>query len=146
MGKTKFIPIVMLLILLFAMVPFSYAANETEIVDLGDGFTGIITSSVISTSSFRAREQSTSMRKEMIIRYSGKQIGTFYLTGTFTYNGSSAKATSDDWDALTASGYDCDGQSSRSGATVKGSCTFSGNGINKTVSLKITCDKDGNLS
>ena len=128
--------------MLLSMIPFSSAANNkpiaTETLDLGDGFTVDITTTVISTSQVA--------QKTVTANYRGKEIGEFVLSGSFTYNGSSAKAVSDDWTVAAASGYDYDGQSSHSGATVKGSCTFSGNGINKTVSLKITCDKDGNLS
>lgn len=136
--------------MLLSMIPFSSAANNkpiaTETLDLGDGFTVDITTTVISTSQARATSHSQVAQKTVTANYRGKEIGEFVLSGSFTYNGSSAKAVSDDWTAAAASGYDYDGQSSHSGATVKGSCTFSGNGINKTVSLKITCDKDGNLS
>ena len=131
--------------MLFSIIPFSNAASlapvEPEIIDLGDGFTAEITSTTM-----QLRSSNTRFSKNAIVKYDGTRIGSFILYGYFTYNGSSAQATGDDWEATASRGYDYDGQSSHSGATVKGSCTFSGNGINKTVSLKITCDKDGNLS
>lgn len=133
------------LIMLFSIIPFSSAAFltpvEPEIIDLGDGFTAEITSTTM-----HLRSSNTKHAKNAVVKYNGTRIGIFTLYGYFLYNGSSAQATDDDWSATASNGYDYDGQSSHSDATVKGSCTFSGNGINKTVSLKITCDKDGNLS
>ncbi len=143
--KHRFISLFVVLVMLFSMIPFSGAAslasNEFQIMDLGDGFTAEITSTTM-----HLRSSSAEHVKNAIVKYNGTRIGSFILYGYFTYNGSSAQATGDDWEATASRGYDYDGQSSHSDATVKGSCTFSGNGINKTVSLKITCDKDGNLS
>lgn len=150
MKKKALISILLMVITLFSMIPFSGATNfapsPIEMIDLGDGFTVEITSVKTYDAGILLTSNRTSYSKSATAKYNGVKVGTYILYGEFTYNGTSAKAIDDNWGAIVSSGYDYDGQSSHSGATVKGSCTFSGNGINKTVSLKITCDKDGNLS
>ncbi len=139
------------IVMMFAMIPCSSAADieiiSIETIDLGDGLTAEITTAVISSSlSSRAARSTVSGHKSGIVRQGTTKIGEFMLFGSFDYNGSKAEAVSDDWDARTASGYDYDGSSYCSGASVKGSCRFTGNGIDRTLLLTLTCDKNGNLS
>lgn len=135
---------------LFAMIPFSSAVHTstvtTEIIDLGDGYTGEVTTTVYSRSQLRSVNETVRGEKNLNVKYNGSKIGEFSLFGDFSYTGTSAKAISDSWSASARSGYSYDGDSYCSGSSVKGSCTFTGNGISKTVSLTITCDRNGNIS
>ncbi|MCI8856880.1 MAG: hypothetical protein HFH26_10110 [Clostridiaceae bacterium] len=152
MTKKSLISVLLTVIMLFAMMPFSGAANvervTTETVDLGDGFTAEITTTVIIGSvQGRAGEQTITGKKETDVIYNGMEIGKLKISGNFSYDGSSARATSDSCSAYAESGYRYSGKSSsHSGATVRGSCTFTGNGANKYVSLSMTCDRNGNVS
>ena len=146
----RLLSILLAVCLMFSMLPFSSAANyessTAEVFDLGDGYSCEITTHVISSSHSRMINQIVTSDQTATVKSNGKIIGTFVLYGTFSYNGTSARATASDWDASAASGYSYDGDSYCSGASVRGSCTFSGGGTTKTVSLKITCDENGNIS
>lgn len=147
----RFLPLLLAICLILSMLPFSSAADygsaTVKVIDLGDGFSCEITTQVITHTRLRTVNQTTDARKTAIVRdNNNREVGRFVLCGTFSYNGTSARATSSDWDASAASGYSYDGNSYCSGASVRGSCTFSGNGTSKTVSLTITCDKNGNIS
>lgn len=151
MKKIK-LPVILMMVLLFvAMIPFAGAYHETilstEIIDLGDGIVAeVITSEICSSSVLFSSSRIKEYHKTANVTSGSLYIGTFTLHGTFEYDGSSAEAIGDDYDTACASGYRASASSSHYGATVKGSCTFSGNGISKTVSLKMTCDKNGNIS
>ena len=148
--KNKLVSFLLALTLLVSMIPISFAANtETpviETIDLGDGFVAEITFSPIYSSDTMYISNSISRGKSATVRLNGQRIGTFELYGTFTYDGSSSKAIDDSWDATAISRYDYDGDSYCSGSSVKGSCTFIGDGYSKTASLTITCDRNGNIS
>jgi len=152
MTKKSLISVLLTVIMLFAMMPFSGAANveriTTETVDLGDGFTAEITTTVIIESvQGRAGVQTIRESKKSNVKSSGVLVGSFELSGRFSYDGSSAWATSDSCSASAEPGYRYSGKSSsHSGATVRGSCTFTGNGANKYVTLSLTCDRNGNVS
>lgn len=75
------------------------------------------------------------------------------LTGSFTYNGSSATCTSSDVDVTIydSSWYTISKSSSKSGSTASASVTMGekqgGVTINRVpVDLSLSCDKNGNLS
>lgn len=79
---------------------------------------------------------------------SGKAVFSVLVTGTFTYDGSSAKAT-DALGALTthvssATSNEVDDYVSGASAYATGSVNYEGLTLRKTV--RLTCDKDGNLS
>lgn len=148
--KNKLISFLLALTLLVSMIPISFAANtETpviETIDLGDGFVAKITTSQIYSSDAMYISNSISRSKSGDVWRNNELIGTFRLYGTFTYDGSSSRATDDRWNATAISRYDYDGDSYCSGSSVKGSCTFTGDGYSKTVSLTLTCDRNGNIS
>lgn len=152
MTKKNLISVLLTVIMLFAMMPFSSAANTecvtTETIDLGDGFTvEITTTTIIESVQGRAGVRTIMKSKTADVKSSGVLVGNFVLSGRFSYDGSSAWATSDSCSAYAESGYRYSGKSSsHSGATVRGSCTFTGNGANKYVSLSLTCDRNGNVS
>lgn len=152
MTKKSLISVLLTVIMLFAMMPFSGAANveriTTETVDLGDGFTAEITTTVIIESvQGRAGVQTIKESKKSNVKSSGVLVGSFELSGRFSYDGSSAWATSDSCSASAEPGYSYSGKSSsHSGATVRGACTFTGKGVNVPVSLSLTCDRNGNVS
>ncbi len=79
----------------------------------------------------------------------GQRCFTYVLRASFTYNGVTSRADScryaaeiyrQGWDMSTHSEY-------VSGNTAYGRATFTGpNGESRTVSLTLTCDKNGNIS
>ena len=80
MKKKNIISVLLTVVMLFAMMPFSGAANvervTTETVDLGDGFTAEITTTVIIGSvQGRAGEQTAVGKKQTDVIYNGSKIG-----------------------------------------------------------------------
>lgn len=79
---------------------------------------------------------------------SGQAVYTIYLNGTFTYDGSSATATDAEASLGThiesAIPNDVTAYTSGASAYATGSVTYLGVTVSRTV--KLTCDKDGNLS
>lgn len=108
---------------------------------------------VIETSNARATSTKTGKKTGSYKNSSGKVLWSVSVTGTFTYNGNTSVCTkasvsttnnSDNWKLTDAS-------SSKSGntasATVKAKCYINGDLISSTSkTVKLTCDKNGNLS
>ena len=98
---------------------------------------------------FAPSARSSTYRTKIATYYSGYGSSVFSvsLTGYFTYTyGSSARASSQ---SVSVNIYDNSASyisksSSHSGATVYGSGTVSFGGVNRTVSLQISCDIYGN--
>ena len=79
---------------------------------------------------------------------SGKKLFSLTVHGTFTYNGSSAKATNASYSyTLDSSDYSFENGSAHcSGATAAATGTFKALLQSKTISTSLTCSKDGKLS
>ncbi len=108
---------------------------------------------VIETSNARATSTKTGKKTGSYKTSSGKVLWSVSVTGTFTYNGSTSSCTkasvstinnSENWKLS-------DVTSSKSGntavASVKAKCYLNGDLISSTSkTVKLTCDKNGNLS
>lgn len=151
MKTNKLIAIFLAALLIAMLIPCASACNEkildTEIVDLGDGiWMEIITIEEIPSIAVFSLNREKNAYKTATITSGSMALGRFTLYGTFEYDGTYAEAIDDNYTYEVEPGYRASASSSHSGATVKGSCTISGNGISKTVNLKMTCDKNGNIS
>ena len=154
----KIVSALMCLVLLFALpVCVSAQTMEPERVlvsdeggALGDGVPEVITIYVtVHKSSSRAASETITADKTSTGKVGGEVVWTYTITGDFTYNGSSARASnpSDDYD-IYSSDWSCTSHSVRaSGASIIGSATFtSDNGVRKSVSPKMTCSATGTIS
>ncbi|WP_154658822.1 hypothetical protein [Agathobaculum desmolans] len=138
----KLISSILSIVMLCTLTVPAFAADKEApvIVDYGDGYY-LKVSTVDSLTPFTIYERSITRKAEA---YHGSiYIGTFYLNGTFQYDTVTSKATADSWSASSSYGYS--GDSWRSGASVKGKCTFNYAG-GKTYTITMTCDKNGNMS
>jgi len=76
-----------------------------------------------------------------------KKVWTFTTEGTFTYNGTTAKAIRSSCSASANSGWKCTKKTSKcSGATVTGNATFRLDGVSKKATVKLTCSANGSIS
>lgn len=142
--KRKFLTLLLSLVTVFA---FSVNANaaylDVQTIDLGDGFTAVITEEI----TIQPLSHTIEHTKTITANQGSTKIGKFSLTGTFVYTGSNAAAIDS---SCSATGYN--GWSSKnafddySGAKVFGECTFYKGSTSKTVSLSMTCSPDGDIS
>ena len=136
-----------LFMLIVATVP-CYAAPQREIVSettttLANGV--VCTTTVYLEPAF-ARASTRTGGVDQKYEYNGKEIATVRLTATFTYNSTTATATSASGDHSVASGWSYSGQSTWcSGATAYLTATISGP-VSIPVSLSLTCSPGGALS
>lgn len=140
--------------LLFTLIPINvYAAEElgemNEVIRFDDGSYLTIT---VHTSSVRAAG-SVSGKTTYAYNYGGKVVWEAVLNGSFSYTGSSATCTSS---SVSTSSYDSawytvSKSAGRSGASATSSVTMGrkagGITVDKVpISMKLTCDANGNLS
>lgn len=134
MSKIKRFFAFTLLLTLFTNLLSASAASSEEVVKtevIYDNSVVMYVTTTTSASSVNTRSSTgTRTYTKKAVTYDNDTdtyLGTFYLEGTFEYDGSSAKAISASSDADAASGYEAKNVShSRSGARVTGSCTFKG--------------------
>lgn len=138
--------------LLNLAVPAAAASNtESQTVYFEDGSYAVITLSTAPQT--RAGNTVSGGKDWSYYDANDKLCWVVTLTGSFTYNGSSATCTSANIDAtIYESGWSCSSKSAyASGSSAIGSATM----VRKVlgvqvdsvpVSLKITCDKNGALS
>lgn len=138
--------------LLVGAIPISGLAAETEekIEYLPDGSYIV---ERITVSGARASGSKTGSKTKKWYSSDGDLQWTATLTGTFTYNGSSATCTSASVSTSVSNSnwYTVSKSASKSGNTASASATMgrkvAGVTVEKqTVSLTLSCDKDGNLS
>ena len=140
------------MILMVSLVSFAYAdANissevvDIERIDYEDGSYAIVTTEE-TTVLTRAVMQKNGKRTYEY--YEGRSCAwTFTITGTFTYDGSTAKASNpgryttindSSWSTSSTSAY-------ATGASIKGSATMKKGSASKTIPLTLTCSPDGTL-
>lgn len=135
---------ILLIILSIAVVSASASDFSKDVIDLGDGF--YMTEIKVQQSYFRASDIIAGKTTGNV--YHGSTfVGTATLHGTFDISGATAKATDS---AISGTGYNggryISGTSYCSGNKVYGNATFTFNGIQKTLSLSISCSPDGTIS
>lgn len=120
------------------------APAASEVVDLGDGYTLVVTTDVSST---LTRASTVGGTKRGTVYVSGKSIGQVVLDANFSYDGSSATCT---WAGASGNGLNGgsyqSGSATRSGNKATGNWVFSYNGTKKTFTLSMTCSGKGVIS
>lgn len=140
-----------------ASAPVDITEQSTETIYYDDGSYAEITLTVEETpvaalTSVRSVQATTkyitSTKTYTYKTSSGTNVFAYKLTGTFKYTGSSATATSATTSyTIYKSGWSRKSNSSyTSGSSAYGNATFASSLSSKSVSLKITCDKNGNIS
>ena len=131
--KKKFITMVCIAVMVFALALPCFAENDTKIIstyteNLGNGISAVVT---IEETTVQGRSAKTYSKSENY--YSGgTYIGRAVLTATFSYNGLTSSATG--------------GQSTwTSGKSAYLSATLSNGGTNIGVSISLSCDANGNV-
>lgn len=118
---------------------------EQTVQDVGNGFYYIETITVPNTQTYGSTRTGTKTARCV---HSGTNIFAISVTGTFTYDGTTADATSASYSITTyvedATVKSCNAYTSGASAIATGSVSYEGFTLQKTVTL--TCDKNGNLS
>lgn len=137
------------LVILFCMTA-PYAAAETpdaqtRILDLGDGFTVEEATTIFAS----ARSSTTTAQRSFDVKSGDTVIAEITIKGTFRYDGSSVSVVSKELTKCET--YDGWSFSSSSLTSSGGTITFSGTlkkGLwsSKSITLPLSCDKDGNIS
>lgn len=139
-------------VLLLCMIPVCGNAmeNQMETIYFEDG--SYMTVEVI-TKSTRASGSVSGSKPYTYYDSNGSAQWKATLSGSFTYNGSSATCTSSSVDVTiyNSSWYESSKSASKSGNTASASVTMGKKmaGVTvmtKTASLSLSCDKNGNLS
>ena len=145
----KFLAIVLSLVVVFSLaVPCFANGYEAEIVSVTSEVldNGVVCTTTIYEYPSAARASTRKGSAQQKYTYDGKTIAYVYLNATFTYNGSTATATSASGEHSVASGWSYSGQSTWcSGATAHLTATVSGP-VSFPVSLSLTCSPSGTLS
>lgn len=133
--------------------PVSAAESVTEehivisqiIENMGDGSYYIETISIPAAQTYANTKKGTKTAQYIS---SGTTVYALSVTGTFTYDGTTADATSASYSITTyvedATVKSCNAYTSGASAVATGSVSYKGFTLQKTVTL--TCDKNGNLS
>lgn len=136
-------------LLVAAAIPCFAAEAEPAVVsvleeDLGNGVQCVTT---VYMDSLQVRSNQCQGHVAKDYSFNGKVVATVVLTATFTYDGSTAKATGAYGSHSVASGWSYSGESTWcSGATARLTATVSGSGHSIPVSLSLTCSTSGTLS
>lgn len=122
------------------------AAKDSQArIEYEDGSYAIVTIEVKSLTRAVTEETKT----YTYYNSSGQRCFSYTLLASFTYNGKTSSADSTDFDAaIYRQGWDIDSHDEyTSGNTAYGEAVFSGpNGEERPVSLKLTCDRNGNVT
>ncbi len=156
MNRKTLSMITVLLIVTLSVVPcFASTKNDlsAETICYSDGSYAVITTTIhpsfMSTSLNKAASSSAKSASKTYDYYdkSNKKVWSFTVDGTFTYDGTTAKAIRSSSSASTNSGWACTQKTSKcSGATVTGNATFSLDGVSKKATVKLTCSANGSIS
>lgn len=150
----RFLTLLMCLLVLVSMAALPVSAAETageqialsqSVEDLGDGCYYVETIYVPAVQTYSSEKVGTKVAQYIA---SGTTIYTISVTGTFSYDGSSAEATSASGTiALYVEGATIISRNAyTSGASAYASGTVKYNGATLSKTVKLTCDKNGNLS
>lgn len=150
MKKKLTVIIFVISLLILSTVPaFATSNNNTEIKYFTDGSYAVIKTTETTQISLFATT-STKSAKRTYTYYTANDTKTwdFTLNATFSYDGSSAKASvaTTDYNVY-VTGWKCSSRSaSMSGATATGIATFSKNLTVKEISIGLKCSASGEIS
>jgi len=137
------------LLLTLAMVcalatPVLAAESNAVVVDLGDGFYAVET---LTQYPMTRAGDSVFGNKSAKVYQGSTLIGTATLGAEFDISGSSAKATAAYIDGTGSNGWSYTrGTTSKSGSTASGTAYFYARGVEKSVTITMTCSPSGTIS
>ncbi len=144
MRNRRTLVLLCVLVLVFSLCSPAMAAEEKEIVELGDGFYAVIT--LEQTHITRAGD-TVQGRKVGTLYHTGEKIGTATLLAQFDTSGSTAKAT---YALITGdgiNGWDYSyGTESCSGNKATGTAYFTDGNVIRSLTLTLTCSPSGVIS
>ena len=119
----------------------------TEVIQLEDGCYAVVTTVEEELETRAASQTKNASKNYKAYNRQNKLLWTYTLTGQFTYNGTTSKATSaKDSYKISNSDWSKDySKATKSGDTVYGEATFSCPIEELSCELEITCDEDGNI-
>ena len=119
------------------------AEPEGKVIDLGDGFYAVETS---TCSPMTRSRDTTGGSVSNNVYYGSTLIGTATLYATFDISGSAAKVEESNISGTGKNGGAYSGgNASGSGSTAFGTAYFKYNGVQKTLRLSLSCTADGTL-
>lgn len=147
----RLISLLMLVVMIAGIMPIAVSAEEkgVDVIHFEDG--SYMTVEVISGRT-RASQSTTGSKKYTYYNSDGISKWNAVLTGSFSYNGSSATCSSSSVDVtiFDSDWYVISKYASKSGNTATASVTvgrrYDGSTIKVPVSLSLKCDANGNLS
>lgn len=151
----RFLSLLFCALICVTIIPCRISAEESNpddqiiiaqtVQDVGNGFYYIETISVPAVQTYGSTRTGTKTARCV---HSGTNIFAISVTGTFTYDGTTAVATSATYSITTyvedATVKSRNAYTSGASAIATGSVSYMGFTLQKTVTL--TCDKNGNLS
>lgn len=154
--KQKIITLITVIALIAAMSVPAFAGTydsetTTDVEYYPDGSYAIIETTITQEpiTAFAATSTKTAGRTYTYYSSNNRKEWDFTLKGTFSYNGTSAKATKASTSYnIYVTGWKCtDKAGTVSGATAKGTGTFKYNsGLTKNISLGLKCSAKGTIS
>lgn len=148
----KIMAILLCLMMLFTLMSFPASALEpkdvlvkhaVEILENGDT---VVTE--VYECAIQARSEKSGYVTSTYVNAAGTTIWKLTVTGTFTYNGASSRATSAEASVYinnTTNAKFGSKNAYTSGASAIGSATVTYNASHTTRSVTVSCDKNGNL-
>lgn len=148
-SATKVIASLFCVVLLLSCLTFQVSAQTVRDVEYFDDGSYVVTELTVNIDNPFARTGKSGSKTSTYYGSNNKAYFAVTLTGQFNYTyGSSAKATGA---STSVTVYDSSASyvtksATYSGATATGTGTVKVNATSRTLTVKITCDKYGNLS
>lgn len=147
--KTVLSIILVIILASLLCIPASAMEASNQRVTYFEDGSYLVTTTVDETNIFsRASGTKSGYAEQDYYSSSDELLWTFRVHGTFTYNGTSARATDADYsyDIYDSSWSFKSGSASYSGATATAKGSFSHLLLPKSVSVSLTCSPNGTLS
>lgn len=138
------------LVLSCSAFAYAYSSTVTAVnrIDYADGSYAIVTTTENVQSSLTRTTQQKSGSKTYEYYQGSVCEWTFTIKGTFTFDGTTAKASSPSCStSINVTGWTCTNKNATaSGNSITGSATMKKSGVPKSITLTLTCSPTGTLS
>lgn len=144
--KIKRLPAIICAMALLAMlaVPASAVEPEGKVIDLGDGFYMVET---VTQYTLTRSGDVVAGNKTGKVYQGSTLVGTATLTAAFDISGSTAKAITASITGSGSNGWSYDhGTTSLSGNKASGTAYFKNGGVQKSLTLNLSCSSSGTIS
>lgn len=147
----RLVSILLLIVSIFTLAVLPTVAEErrTEITYYEDGSYCVTEIIIAENAMNRAISTKTGTKTNTYYSATGNTLFSLSVRGTFNYNGTVARATASSYSySITSSAWDfVSGSSSYTANRATATGTFENSlGSEKTLSVTLYCDQDGNLS